>query len=61
MTMTVALGTSTPTSMTDVATRICASPSLNWRIDSSLSAGFIRPWQMAVTYCGSGKSREMAS
>ena len=59
--MTVAFGTSTPTSITEVATRICASPSLNWRIDSSLSAGFILPWQIAVTYCGRGKSREMAS
>ena len=61
MTMTVALGTSTPTSMTEVATMICASPALNWRIDSSLSAGFIWPWQMVVTYSGSGKSREMDS
>ena len=61
MTITVALGTSTPTSITEVATSIWASPDLNWRIDSSLSAGFILPWQIAVTYCGSGKSREMAS
>ena len=59
--MTVALGTSTPTSMTEVATMIFASPLLNWRIDSSLSSGFILPWQIVVTYSGSGKSREMAS
>ena len=49
MPITVALGTSTPTSMTDVATMMSASPDLNWRIDSSLSAGFILPWQIVVT------------
>ena len=55
------VATSTPTSMTDVATMMWACPSLNWRIDSSLSAGFILPWQIVVTYSGNGKSREIDS
>ena len=61
MTITVALGTSTPTSITVVETSICASPDLKRRIAASLSSGFMRPCTTSTTYSGSGKSREMAS
>ncbi len=42
-TMTVAFGTSTPTSMTVVATSTSSSPAANRRITASLSSGVIRP------------------
>ncbi len=61
MTMTVALGTSTPTSMTDVAISMSASPRLNCAIAASLSSAFILPWQTVMRYSGSGKSRDMDS
>jgi hypothetical protein len=42
--MTVALGTSTPTSTTVVATRRSISPSAKACITASLSFPFMRPW-----------------
>ena len=44
MTITVASGTSTPTSMTVVATSTCTSPVRNRPIASSRAAGGIWPW-----------------
>ncbi len=41
--MTVALGTSTPTSITVVATRTSTSPAANACITASFSSGAIRP------------------
>ena len=54
--MTVALGTSTPTSMTVVATSTCVSLSRNRPMTASLSVGFMRPCnnstcQSANTVC----------
>lgn len=43
ITMAVALGTLTPTSMTVVATRTSTSPAANRRMTSSFSSGCIRP------------------
>ena len=43
--MIVAFGTSTPTSITVVATSTSSSPSLNWRITSRRSAGLQLPVQ----------------
>ncbi len=44
MIIRLALGTSTPTSMTVVATSSCSSPRLNCSITAAFSAGFMRPW-----------------
>ncbi len=57
MIMMLALGTSTPTSMTVVATSICVSPSLNARIAASFSAGFMRPWTRPTRNSGSVSPR----
>ena len=43
MTITEALGTFTPTSITVVLTRICVRPEANSAIAASLSAGSILP------------------
>ena len=43
-TMTVALGTSTPTSMTVVATRTSVRPARKRAIVASFSLGVTRPW-----------------
>ena len=51
-----ALGTSTPTSITEVATMICAVPLLKRFMPYSLSAGFILPCTTTVTYSGGGKA-----
>ena len=42
--ITVAFGTSTPTSMTVVATSTSSSPARNWCITASFSREAIRPW-----------------
>ncbi|MNP85191.1 hypothetical protein D3C76_1848140 [compost metagenome] len=44
MIIRLALGTSTPTSMTVVATSNCRLPALNSAMISAFSAGFMRPW-----------------
>ncbi|MCY1454244.1 hypothetical protein D9M71_712960 [compost metagenome] len=44
MIIRLALGTSTPTSITVVATSNCRRPSLNSSITAAFSAGFMRPW-----------------
>jgi hypothetical protein len=56
--ITVALGTSTPTSITVVATRRSASPDLNRCIASSFSYGSIRPWTISARY---GRNRWRSS
>ena len=48
MTMTVAFGTFTPTSMTVVDTSSVISPAANARMIRSFSAGFIRPCRQAT-------------
>ena len=42
--MIVASGTSTPTSITVVETRMAMSPARKRSITASFSAGFMRPW-----------------
>ena len=54
ITMAVAFGTLTPTSMTVVATRTSASPAANRRITSSLSSGGIRPCSTSTRSPASG-------
>ena len=44
--MTLAFGTSTPTSTTDVATRTCVFPSENARRPSCFSSLLIFPWSI---------------
>ncbi|MNF84539.1 hypothetical protein D3C84_669080 [compost metagenome] len=44
MIIRLALGTSTPTSITVVATSNCRLPALNSAITAAFSAGFMRPW-----------------
>ncbi|MNE82205.1 hypothetical protein D3C81_1674450 [compost metagenome] len=44
MIIRLALGTSTPTSITVVATSSCRLPCLNSAITAAFSAGFMRPW-----------------
>jgi hypothetical protein len=48
MTITDALGTSTPTSTTVVVTRTWMSPSRNRRMTASFSSAFIRPCSSAT-------------
>ena len=48
ITITVAFGTSTPTSTTVVATRISLSWALNRRMTVSFSSPFMRPWTKAT-------------
>ena len=55
-TMTVALGTSTPTSMTVVATRTSSSPAPKRAITSSLTSGGSRPCSAATRSPASGPS-----
>ena len=57
--ITEALGTFTPTSMTVVATMICASPETNRCIWASFSAAFILPCTIHTWY--SGKASRMRS
>ena len=52
MIMIVASGTSTPTSMTVVETRICASPVRKRRIAASFSSDFMRPWMRSTVSSG---------
>ena len=52
MIMIVAFGTFTPTSTTDVATRISISPRENSLITVSFSFGFILPWRIPTRYFG---------
>ena len=47
------LGTSTPTSITVVATSRCISPCLKACITVCFSAGFIRPWTRPILSSGS--------
>ncbi|MNF09393.1 hypothetical protein D3C80_2100490 [compost metagenome] len=44
MIIRLALGTSTPTSITVVATSSCRRAALNSSITAAFSAGFMRPW-----------------
>ena len=53
-TMTVAFGTSTPTSMTVVATRTSRSPSVKARMTRSFSSAGIRPCSAATRSPASG-------
>ena len=53
MTITLALGTSTPTSMTVVATSTCICPPLNSDITAAFSAGAMRPWSRPTIFPGS--------
>ena len=50
--MIVAFGTSTPTSMTEVETRICSFLFLKSSITASFSFGFIRPWRRPILRSG---------
>ncbi len=59
MIISEALGTSTPTSMTVVATSRSISPCLNARIAACFSAGFMRPWTRPTR--SSGNCAESAS
>ena len=52
MTINVALGTSTPTSMTVVATMTSASPRAKDAMAASFSAPFICPWSRAMRRSG---------
>ena len=56
MTMTEAFGTSTPTSMTEVATRIFAFPLAKRSMSKALFSAFCFPWTTAVTYSGAGNA-----
>ena len=53
MTIRLALGTSTPTSMTVVATSSCVRPALNSCIAFSLARGGMRPWTRPTRTSGS--------
>ena len=48
MTMTLALGTFTPTSITVVATSICVSPFTKACISASFSTAFILPCTLLI-------------
>ena len=52
MTIKVALGTSTPTSITVVATITSASPRAKATMAASFSADFIWPWSKAIRRSG---------
>ncbi len=60
MTMSVALGTSTPTSMTVVATKSWIPPSLKRRMVESFAAGGIRPWTRPTASSGNAAASAAA-
>ena len=57
MTMSEALGTSTPTSMTVVDTSTSSSPRWKAPITSSFSRAFILPWTKPTRSSGNTRSR----
>jgi hypothetical protein len=61
MTMTVAFATSTPTSITVVATRTCTSPEVKAAIVSSFSALRILPWRRPTLTPGSARRHSSAA
>ena len=60
MTMSVAFGTSTPTSITVVATKSWILPSLKRRIVPSLARGGMRPWTSPTLSSGSAAANAAA-
>ena len=61
MTITVAFGTSTPTSITVVATRTSIWPAENSRITRSFSSGCSRPCKMPSRRPASGPASSVAA